>query len=192
MLPAPKPYLTSEDYLAIERSAEGKSEYLDGEMFAMAGASEAHNLIVSNLIRSLGNRLAERPCRVYPGDLRVLVEATGLYTYPDVSVVCGEPRLVEDRHQDNLTNPQLLIEVLSPSTEAFDRGRKFEHYRAIPSLREYLLVAQEKSALELFLREGDGFWRFTAVQGIDSVLTLPTLGIELPLGEVYGKVTFPA
>ncbi len=111
MLPNPKPYLAPEDYLAIERSAEWKSEDLDGEMFAMAGASEAHNLIVSNLIRSLGNRFADRPCRVYPSDLRVLVEATGLYTYPDVSVVCGEPRLVEDRHQDVLTLPTLGIDL---------------------------------------------------------------------------------
>ncbi len=192
MLPEPNPYLSPDEYLAIERASEGKSEYLDGEMFAMAGASERHNLIVSNLIRALGNRLAERPCRVYPGDLRILVVATGLYTYPDVSVVCGEPRLVQDRHQDNLLNPQLLIEVLSPSTEAFDRGRKFEHYRAIPSLQEYLLVAQEKPVLEHFLREQGGAWRFSAVQGIDSALALPTLGIELPLVEVFRRVVFGA
>lgn len=190
MLPEPKPYLTPEEYLAIERASEGRSEYLDGEMFAMAGASETHNLIVSNLIRALGNRLAERPCRVYPGDLRILVEATGLYTYPDVSVVCGQPRLVRDRHQDNLLNPQLLVEVLSPSTEAFDRGRKFEHYRTIPSLSEYLLVAQEKPVLEHFLREGGGAWRFSAVQGMDAALILPTLGLDLPLGEVYQRVEF--
>jgi len=192
MLPEPKPNLSREEYLAIERASEGRSEYLDGEMFAMAGASETHNLIVSNLIRALGNRLAERPCCVYPGDLRILVVATGLYTYPDVSVVCGEPCLVQDRHQDILLNPQLLIEVLSPSTEAFDRGRKFEHCRAIPSLLEYLLVPQEKPALEHFLREQGGAWRFSAVQGIDSALTLPTLGIELPLAEVYRRVVFGA
>jgi Uma2 family endonuclease len=119
-----------------------------------------------------------------------LVVATGLYTYPDVSVVCGEPRLVQDRHQDNLLNPQLLIEVLSPSTEAFDRGRKFEQYRTIPSFLEYLLVPQEKPALEHYLREQGGAWRFSAVPGIDSALTLPTLGIELPLAEVYRRVVF--
>ena len=135
----PKPRLTPEDYLALERSADFKSEYFDGEIFAMTGASEPHNTIVANTLSEIRQQLKKRPCKVYANDMRVKVDPTGLYTYPDVVVVCGKARL-EDAHLDTLLNPTLIVEVLSDSTEAYDRGRKFEHYRKLESLAEYVLI----------------------------------------------------
>jgi Uma2 family endonuclease len=131
----PKPYLTAADYLALERHAEFKSEYLDGEMVAMFGASREHNVIVGNLVGEIGLKLKARPGEVYRSAMRLLTPATGLYTYPDVTVVCGEPRF-EDADHDVLLNPTLLVEVLSPSTESYDRGKKLEHYRALKYLAE--------------------------------------------------------
>ncbi|HXK03033.1 MAG TPA: Uma2 family endonuclease, partial [Verrucomicrobiae bacterium] len=119
-----KNYLTPEQYLEIERKAEVKSEYYQGEMFAMSGASLSHNVILANAIRELGQQLRSKPCSVLPSDMRVFIQATGLYTYPDAVVVCGEPKL-QDKHFDTLLNPAVILEVLSPSTEAYDRGRKF-------------------------------------------------------------------
>src|SRR5262249_52342736 len=139
----PVHYFTVEEYLKLEREASYKSEYLDGEIFAMAGASRRHNLISINAGSSLNAQLAERECEVYVSDMRVRVEATNLLTYPDVVVVCGEPRF-HDEDADTLLNPTLIIEVLSKSTSRFDRGEKFEHYRAIESFVEYLLIAQDK------------------------------------------------
>ena len=138
----PKSFLTPEQYLEIERQAASKSEYWQGEMFAMAGASREHNLLAGNLYVSLHQQLRRRPCEVYQSDMRVWIPATGLYTYPDVVAVCGEPRFTDD-HVDTLVNPTFVAEILSPTTEAYDRGRKFEHYRKVESLQEYLLVAQE-------------------------------------------------
>jgi Uma2 family endonuclease len=139
----PKSFLTPEQYLEIERPAERKSEYYNGEMFAMAGAKRAHNLLVTNLLAGLHRQLRSRPCEVYPSDMRVRVSATGLYTYPDIVAVCGEQQFLDDT-EDTLLNPGLLVEVLSPSTEAYDRGRKFEQYKTLDSLREYMLVASER------------------------------------------------
>ncbi len=136
-----RPHLTPEEYLAIERRSETRNEYLDGEMVAMTGGSRNHNLIVMNIGRELSLQLKKRPCEVYASDQRVRIPATGLYTYPDVVVVCAEPRF-EDEELETLLNPTLLIEVLSPTTEAYDRGKKFEHYQTIPSLSEYLLVSR--------------------------------------------------
>jgi Uma2 family endonuclease len=184
-----KPHLTPEEYLAVERHAEIRSEYLDGEMFAMTGGSLQHNLIVSNLIRELSLQLKKRPCQVYPSDLRVHVPATGLYTYPDVIVVCGEPQ-IEDQHLDILLNPTLIVEVLSPTTEAYDRGKKFEHYRTIESLAEYLLVVQEEPRVEQYLRQDGNRWLLTAMAGLEGSLALPSIQCELSLAEVYDKVTF--
>lgn len=184
-----RPHLTPEEYLAIERQAEVRSEYLDGEMFAMTGGSLRHNLIVSNLIRELSLQLKNRPCQVYPSDLRVHVPATGLYTYPDAIVVCGEPRL-EDRGFDTLLNPILIAEVLSPATEAYDRGKKFEHYRTIESLAEYLLIAQDEPRVEQYLRQDGNRWLLTAMAGLDGSVALPSIQCELSLAEVYDKVSF--
>jgi Uma2 family endonuclease len=176
-----------EEYLEIERLAEARSEYLDGEMFAMAGASIEHNAVVANLLGELRQQLKRRPCQVFPSDLRLHVPATGLYTYSDAVVVCGEPRL-EDEHLDTLLNPTLIVEVLSPTSEAYDRGKKFEHYRSIESLAEYLLVAQDEPRIEQYLRQSDGRWLFTAVAGLNATMALPSIQCELSLAEVYDKV----
>ena len=187
MNPQLKPRLTPEDYLAIERSAESKSEYFDGEIFAMAGASRAHNTIVVNTTIELGNQLKKRPCKLYVSDIRVKVSPTGLYTYPDVVVVCGKEQF-EDTHLDTLLNPTLIIEVLSDSTEAYDRGRKFEHYRHLDSLVEYALIAQQRPHVESYRRQPDQQWLLTECTGLDATLRLQSIDCDLALAEIYAKV----
>ena len=155
MLVQPTAKMTPEEYLETERKAETKSEYFAGEVFAMAGAGESHNVIVANVIIGLGTQLRGRPCKVYPSDMRVQVAPTGLFTYPDVVVVCGEPKFLDEK-RDTLLNPTLLVEVLSDSTEAYDRGQKFEHYRQIESLQEYVLISPAAPKLERFLRQDAG------------------------------------
>ena len=186
-----KPLLTPEAYLAIEREADFKSEYFAGEMFAMAGASENHNLVVINLIRELSTRLRSRPCKVYPSDMRVRVTSTNLYTYPDVTVVCDKPQFEGDR-EDILLNPTALIEVLSESTQNYDRGTKFEHYRRISSLREYVLVAQDMCHVERFERQPDNTWILWETERMEDTLHLPAMDCSLPLAEIYDKVEFSA
>jgi Uma2 family endonuclease len=185
----PKTYLTPEQYLEIERKAEYKSEYYRGEMFAMAGAKWNHNLIVAHLIMQLGLQLRSRPCSVTPGDMRVHVNATGLYTYPDVVVVCGEPQFL-DGELDTLLNPTLIAEVLSPSTEAYDRGRKFEQYRSLESLAGYLLISSQRVSAELFARQSGGRWLLTAAGSLEDTLELPVIGCRVALADVYEKVEF--
>lgn len=188
----PKPFLTPDQYLEIERAAEFKSEYFDGEMFAMAGATEAHNLITVNVIGELRQQLKGRPCRTYASDMRVWIAKNGLYTYPDVVIVCGEPRFKEDR-RDNLLNPTVLVEVLSPSTEAYDRGGKFALYRQLPSLQEYVLIAQDKRHIERYARQPDGSgWLLSEASGEEGSLFLPAIGCRLALSEVYDRVEFAA
>ena len=191
MASQPKTFLSPEEYLEIERRAEYKSEYFQGEMFAMAGASLVHNILVSRLVRDLGHQLRRGPCQVLPSDMRVRVSATGLYTYPDVSVVCGPPQLA-DEHSDILLNPSFIAEVLSPSTEGYDRGRKFEQYRAIASLAEYLLVAQDRVHVELFARPADGRWVLSEASGPEATLELPGIGCRLSLADLYEKVDLTA
>ena len=186
-----KPYLTPQEYLAIERAAQERSEYLDGGMVTMTGGSRNHNLIAGNVFGELRQQLKDRSSEVYANDLRVRVSDTGLYTYPDVVVVRGEPRF-EDEHFDTLLNPTLIVEVLSPTTESYDRGKKFEHYRALGSLAEYLLVSQDEPRIERFLRQDGGVWLFVEVAGLDAALALPSIGCELRLAEVYRKVRFPS
>jgi Uma2 family endonuclease len=183
--------LTPAEYLDIERVAASRSEYFDGEMFAMAGGSPRHSLISANILRELGNGLKRRPCAAYDSNLRILVSATGLYTYPDASVICG-PLEFSDQRRDTVLNPTLLVEVLSNSTEAYDRGKKFSHYRQIASLREYLLVSQEEARIERFLRNDDGTWTLTEAAGLEATLPLSSLDIEIRLGEVFDKVDFSA
>ncbi|HXU33621.1 MAG TPA: Uma2 family endonuclease [Thermoanaerobaculia bacterium] len=185
-----KSRFTPEEYLVLDRAAEERSEYLDGEMFAMPGGSRSHALILTNLIRELGSQLRSRPCEVYGSDMRLWVEASGLYTYPDLSVVSGEPIFGPDGRRDILRNPILLIEVLSPSSEAYDRGKKFEHYRAIPSFREYLLVSQESPLVDRFLRQESGIWLFSTARGLDAEVELSSIGARLALSEVYAKISF--
>jgi len=185
----PKTYLTPEQYLEIERKAEYKSEYYQGEMFAMTGAREAHNLIAGNLYAGIHTQLRSRACRVYSSDMRVSVSATGLYTYPDISVVCGERQFL-DGQMDTLLSPTLIAEVLSPSTEAFDRGRKFEHYRSIESLRQYLLVASDRMHADLYTRQQDGGWLLTPTDGPGGALSLASVDCRIALADIYEKVEF--
>ncbi|CAN5799867.1 MAG: Uma2 family endonuclease [Gemmatimonadetes bacterium] len=179
--------ISPEEYLAAEREAEYKSEYFGGEILAMTGASREHNLLVSNLVASLHPQLRGRPCELYPSDMRVKITRTGAYAYPDVVVVCGEPEF-EDEHVDTLLNPTVLIEVLSPSTERHDRGRKWEHYRRLPSLTEFLLVAQDKPRIEHYLRQEGGLWLFADASGEDASLRLSSIGCTLALRDVYDRV----
>ncbi|MGH7127157.1 MAG: Uma2 family endonuclease [Planctomycetaceae bacterium] len=179
--------LTVQEYLAIERAAETKSEFFDGEMFAMAGASRRHNLITTNSSREVSLQLKGRRCEVYTSDMRVKIITTGLYTYPDLVVVCGEPEF-EDAEVDTLLNPTVLMEVLSESTEDYDRGRKLTHYRKIPSLREYLLISQEEHLIEQFLRQSDGRWLLSEFRGLEATVSMPSIDCRLPLAEVYDKV----
>jgi Uma2 family endonuclease len=181
---------TPEEYLALERAAEHKSEYYRGEIFAMAGAREPHNRLVSNLVRHLGNSLEGRSCSVYPSDMRVKCP-TGLYTYPDVVIVCEKPKL-EDDYGDNLLNPLAIFEILSPSTEAYDRGKKFEHYRSLSSLREYVLVSQDRAAIERFVRpNGTGDWTWVVLTELDDTLTLNSCGATVRLKDIYAGIEFP-
>ncbi|MGC1275603.1 MAG: Uma2 family endonuclease [Planctomycetaceae bacterium] len=181
---------TVDEYLAIERDSETKHEYYAGQIFAMAGASEAHNLVSGNLIRTIGNHLVDRDCRLYPSDMRVVLP-TGLYTYPDATVVCG-PRDIEMRGGlDTLKNPTLLVEVLSKSTEAYDLGVKFDHYRTIRSLEGYLLLRQDRARAYHYRRQEDGSWNLTTADGLDSAVSLPEIGLTLPLTELFSKVDFP-
>jgi Uma2 family endonuclease len=181
-------FLTPQQYLERERAAETKSEYYGGEIFAMAGASFAHSLIIANLTRDLGTLLRQGSCTVHPADLRLATGASGLYTYPDVMVLCGKPAFI-DAHPDTVTNPILVIEVLSPSTEGYDRGRKFESYRAIPSLREYVTVAQDKIHVEIHTRQPDDTWLLRDVRDSGPV-KLQSIEVELQLSGIYTKVEF--
>ncbi len=184
----PSYYLSPEEYLSIERQAEYKSEYIDGVLYAMAGGSERHNLIAGNLITELNIRLREAPCRVYPSDLKVRVPNPKRFFYPDVSVVCGDTQFADDE-KDVILNPVLLVEVLSESTAAFDRGKKFQSYQQIESLQEYLLVSQDEPLVEHFLRQEDGHWLYTKVSGLDEAIILPGLQCQLALSDIYNKAT---
>jgi Uma2 family endonuclease len=183
---APKTPYTLQEYLAFERRSPIKHEYHDGSIFAMAGTSREHNLIVINLGREVSTQLRNRPCEVYASDMRVLVSRTGLYTYPDVVAVCGEPRF-EDGEVDTLLNPNVIVEVLSESTEAYDRGKKFGHYRRLESLREYVLVAQDEVRVERYIRQGDD-WLLTELSSLDDTLHLESIGCAVALREIYAKV----
>ncbi|MEA3209278.1 MAG: hypothetical protein QOE70_2335 [Chthoniobacter sp.] len=188
-LPVKTRPLTPEEYLRIERGAPFKSEYHGGEMFAMAGGTPRHSLIAANVGAALGTRLRSRRCTGYQSDLRIGIPGDGLCTYPDFTVFC-EPMTFMPGTDDTATNPAVIIEVLSKTTEAYDRGRKFESYRQLPSLREYLLVSQDAPLIERFTREGDDRWVLTTARGLDAVLRLELIEAELPLAEIYDKVDF--
>jgi len=180
---------TPEEYLTMEREAEYKSEYLDGHIYAMAGASMEHNTISANVARLVGNSFVGRPCRVFSSDMRVQAQDIDLfYTYPDIVAVCGAPVLA-DTKMDTLTNPTVLFEVLSPSTEAYDRGRKFELYRKIASLQEYVLLAQDRAFVEHYVRSGSK-WELSDISGLDGTLQLGSIQCKLALRDIYDKVEF--
>ncbi len=187
-------YLTPEEYITLERKAipnaeTVRSEYVKGKIIAMSGASRAHNLITVNISAMLHIQLKGRGCETYANEMRVSTPSTLSYFYPDVVVVCEEPRF-EDEVFDILLNPIILVEVLSPSTEAYDRGEKFSHYRQLPSLQEYILVAQDKICVERFRRQENN-WVLTDFQNFEERLSLISVECELPLCEIYDRVPFP-
>jgi len=182
--------MTETEYLAIERAAEFKSEFYNGEMFAMSGAKYPHNRAKDNLASELNARLRSGPCYAITSDMRVKVDRTGLYTYPDIIVVCGDPELLDDR-QDVLLNLTVIVEVLSPSTEKFDRGAKFRHYQQIPSLKEFILVAQDEAVCERFVRQADESWAMTSVVGLGGVLDFASVRAIVSMADLYRGVEFP-
>jgi len=178
-----------EEYLEAERKAEAKHELINGQIYAMAEASRHHVAIVKNLLVGLDARLRGRGCEVGASDLRVRIASLESYAYPDVVVYCGGGRWRDDC-QDTLEDPTLAIEVLSPSTQRFDRGDKFKHYRRLPSLMSYLLVAQDQVEVEHYVRQEDGRWLLTEYGRLGDVCVFPALGIDLPLAEIYREITF--
>ena len=181
--------MTDEQYLAVERAAETKSEFFDGEMYAMSGASRWHSLLTVNLLARIHLQLEGSPCRIYNNDLRVQIESPRSYVYPDLVAVCGEPRFRDDAF-DTLINPALIVEVLSPSTEAFDRGGKFARYRRLDSLKEYVLVSQDRALVERYRRRGEE-WLLTEYRGLDAELELESVGCAVRLGDIYARVDLP-
>lgn len=178
--------MSPEEYLSFERASEVRHEYVNGEVFAMAGGTREHSLIAGNCIRELGNALRDKPCEVHGSDLRIKIEATNRYVYPDASVVCGDTRF-EDLARDTVLNPVVVVEVLSDSTEAYDRGEKFEQYRTIGSLEDYVIVSQKKVRVEHFVRRDDGRWML-AVLGSGDRLELGSIDCEVAVDELYSKV----
>ena len=185
---AAQAFFTPEEYLAKERKALTKSEYRNGQIYAMPGASREHNLITGNAFAELHFQLRNRVSEVYLSNMRAKVSAAGLYTYPDIIVVCDEPQF-DDSHSDTLLNPTVLIEVLSPSTAAYDRGEKFASYQKLDSLCEYVLISQDRVCVEHYLRQEQD-WDLTEFRSLDAVFQLPSIGCELSLEAIYAKVQF--
>lgn len=185
----PKTKLTPQEYLEFERKSEIKHEYFNGEIFAMSGAKRRHNVIAWNIGGELRQKLKGNNCEAYPSDMRVFIPETGLYTYPDLVVVCDDP-VFQDNVFDTLLNPVLLIEVLSETTESYDRGKKFQHYRSIESLQEYVLVSQDEARIEKYVKQGDGFWILSEAVGLDSEIKFDSIDCVIALSEVYDKVNF--
>jgi len=184
----PEQYISLEDYFKLDEISDNKHEYYQGAVFAMTGASEDHNKIVVSTVRNLDVQLDGKPCRPYSGDFRLKIEAFELYTYPDISVICGDTQLADGR-RDTFVNPTVLIEVLSESTETYDRGKKAESYRTIPSLREYLLIAQDRPYVERYRRQGQD-WLLTEYRSLVDEISLDSIGCTLPLVAIYRRVNF--
>lgn len=183
--------LTEAEYLALECASQQRHEFFAGELFAMGAGTEAHNLITLNVAGALRTALRGRPCRVYASDMRLKVAPTGLYTYPDVMAVCGE-RQFEDGRRDTLPNAALDVEVLSPRTEAYDRGERFVHYRRLPSLKEYVLVSQQRPRVERYARQEEGGdWLLTEVSDPECRIALASLGSEIAMADIYEQIEFP-
>jgi len=191
LLDVKTPLMTPEEYLAMERASEYRHEYYQGEITDMTGASREHNLIVANLLAGLHSQLRKRPCEVYANDMRVKVSESGLCTYPDLIVVCSKPQF-EDNQFDTLLNPTVIIEVLSHSTEEYDRGKKFARYRKLDSLTDYLLVAQDRMHVEQFTRQQNDTWLFSEAEQPTAVIRLASIDSELLLETIYEKVSLAA
>ncbi len=186
-----KRYFTPEEYLELELKAEYKSQYVAGEIYAMAGAQPWHLKIVANLGGMLYTRFRGRNCDHYSSDMRVRVKAGELWTYPDLAALCGTPEFETVSNPHSLLNPQAIFEVLSPTTEAFDRGDKFSRYRQLSSLTDYVLVSSEQMRVEHFVRQTDGSWKFNEYHLPEDCLPLASIDCELPLAEIYERVVFP-
>ena len=185
----PKPRLFSdEEYLILEEKAERRSQFYQGEIFLMAGANRRHNVISTNVTANLHLQLRRKPCEIYQNDTCVKIHKN-FYTYPDVVVVCGEPK-IERRHGENLFNPTVLIEVLSRSTQQFDRGEKAKNYRTIDSLRELILISQDKPGIEHYARQASGAWLISEIAELQAVLKLDSIECELNLSDIYERVDF--
>ncbi|MGQ0621865.1 MAG: Uma2 family endonuclease [Panacagrimonas sp.] len=184
-----KPRMTDEEYLAFERASPERHEFVDGEMYLMTGGSRTHSELGVRLVTSFQNRLRRSPCKVYSHDLRVQVRNQSRYFYPDLVIVCGGVQTREDALKDTVLNPGVIAEVLSPSTEAMDRGTKLRHYRLIDSLKTYLLVSQYEPLIERYERAG-AFWAYTELRGMDAILELDSPAIEIPLSEIFEDVEF--
>ena len=180
-------FYTPEEYLALEEKADGKSEYYQGEIFAMAGGSYNRNVIAGNFYSGLNQSLQARPCVAFTSDMRLFVEQVDLYTYPDVMVVCGQPQFIKGR-TDTVTNPLVIVEVLSNSTQDYDRGLKFEFYRTLDSLRNFLLIDQHRVHVEYFHKLEDGRWVLVEFKNAEKTITIESIGIEIPIARIYHKV----
>lgn len=187
----PKPYTSEAEYLERERASTTKHEYLAGEVFAMIGACEAHNLIASTVNAILYRQLRGRSCRIYPSDIRLKILETGLNTYPDLTIVCGPPQFTDLTKRDTLINPTVVIEILSPSTERYDRGLKFQNYRTIASLRHYVLISQDSAHIELYTRGEANQWILTEAVGLGASLSIASLTVALDLVDVYEQIDLP-
>ena len=191
MLSTAEQYHSPANYLALERVAESKHEFFDGEMFRMSGGTLLHSQLAGNVIFEFGKGLEDSPCRVLTSDMRIKLP-TGLYTYPDASIVCDHPQF-EDGHRDVLLNLIVIVEVLSPSTESYDRGKKFEHYRSCPSLRDYLLISQDRVFVEHFSRQADtDQWLLTTWNSLSDAVLVAALNARLPLRGIYARVDVPS
>ena len=185
----PHTRLTPEEYLELDRASEFRNEYYQGQMYAMAGGSHPQGMLIAALGGELRSCLRGRRCRISVSDVRVRVSEGGLYTYPDVVVVCGEP-LYLDNHRDTVLNPTLIIEVLSPTTEAYDRGFKSAQYRTLESLEEYALVSQSEPRVEIFRRQASGDWLLSESVSLEAVCRFDSVGCTLALRDIYDQVTF--
>jgi len=183
----PTTFVTPEEYLERELQSEEKNEYFNGEVFAMAHATPRHAWIVTNIVVELGQQLKTKPCRVSSSDLRLRVTPTGLYTYPDVMVVCGNVEFAADQ-KDTVLNPVVIVEVLSKSTQDYDRGQKFAHYRRLASLSDYLTVAQDKPRIDHWTRQSEHSWLLVEFFDLQQTISLPSINCNLPQAEVYDKI----
>jgi Uma2 family endonuclease len=181
------PKITEDEYLRLDRAADCRSEFVDGEMFAMSGGSLRHAMLPVNWATGLVAQLRSGNCRVFSSDMRTRISARGAYVYPDLSVVCGQPKIHEGS-ADILTNPKVVIEILSPSTADYDRGKKFELYREIPSLDEYVLTHQDSPHIEHYARQPDSSWIFREYRGIESSIELLSIGCKVQLADIYAGV----
>jgi len=182
-------YLTAEEYLEAERKATCKHELMNGKIITMTGASLKHNRIVSNLIGSINPFLKGKSCEVFPSDLRINIPTTNSFTYPDLTIVCGKPELLDDEF-DNLLNPVVIIEVLSPSTESYDRGNKFFTYQQIPSLKEYILVDSTACNIQTIVKKDDGLWQFDTISDNTSSIIIQSISQTILVSDVYDGVEF--